>query len=174
MEPETSTHRFCQECGTPLNTRRIENRSRETCPTCGWVYYEQLKVGVAAILEKDGRILLLLRATDPWRGQWNLPAGYVEVDEAPALAVEREAWEETGLKVQKNHLIDAIYFDDDPRGNGVLLVYSCDIVDGILRNSFESSEFRFFAPHEIPDSLCGAGHARAIYTWKKMKLDSNG
>jgi len=166
--PKTNTQRYCLLCGTPLIARKIEHRSRGTCPACGWVLYEQLKVGVGAVLEKDGCILLLRRAADPWRGHWNLPAGFVEVDEAPGRAAEREAWEETGLIVQENHLIEALYYDDDPRGNGVLLVYACDIVDGVLQNNFESSEFRFFAPHEIPDCLCGAGQARAIRSWQKM------
>ena len=146
----------------------IEHRSRSTCPACGWIYYEQLRVGVGAIIERDGRILLLRRATDPWRGHWNLPAGFVEADEAPSCAVEREVWEETALEVQESELIEAFYYDDDPRGNGVFLVYACDIVDGVLHNNFESTELRFFASHDIPDRLCGAGHARAIRAWQQV------
>ncbi len=163
-------HRYCFECGAVLQNRMIENRAREKCSFCGWVFYAQLKVGAGAILEKGGRILLTRRAVSPWQGDWNLPAGYVEADEDPARAAERETLEETGLKVMAKHLIDAYYFDDDPRGNGIFLVYACDIVKGVLRNNFESSEYRFFAPNEIPNNLCGAGHARAINAWQGKNL----
>jgi ADP-ribose pyrophosphatase YjhB (NUDIX family) len=167
--PKTKLHRYCLACGTALNIRSVENRARETCPACGWVYYEQLKVGAGAIIVKNGRILLLRRANSPWRGDWNLPAGYVEADEDPARAVERETLEETGLKVRASHLIDAYYFIDDPRGKGMLLVYACDIMEGVLRNSFESTEMCFFAPNEIPNNLCGAGHTRSIHAWQVKK-----
>jgi hypothetical protein len=46
----------------------------------------------------DGRLLLLQRSRDPWRGAWNLPAGYVEADEDPARAAGRcaTAWGQPG------------------------------------------------------------------------------
>ena len=68
MMPKTSTECYCLLCGTPLITRLVGDRSRGTCPVCGWILYDQLKIGAGAILEKDGRILLLRRTIDPWRG----------------------------------------------------------------------------------------------------------
>ena len=174
--PETGKHRYCMLCGTALQKRKIEKRIRETCAACGWIMYPQLKVGAGAILEKGWQILLLRRSVSPWQGDWNLPAGYVEADENPARAVERETLEETGLCVKAGNLIDVYYFNDDPRGKEIFLVYACEIVEGVLRNSDESSEVRFFAVNEIPKNLCGAGHSRSIQAWiaeKSGQIDSS-
>lgn len=159
----------CSMCGTAMTLQWNENRRREVCPACGWIRYEQLKIGAGAIIERNGQLLLLRRAHDPWQGTWNIPSGYVEADEDPARAAEREALEESGLQVRVTRLVDALFFDDDPRGNGLHLIYACDIVGGDLRNSHESTALRFFAPAEIPADLCGAGHARAIRSWQAAR-----
>ena len=157
----------CLHCGTRLIWRELDNRIREVCPACGWIQYHQLKVGAGAVVARDGCLLLLKRAHDPWKGTWNLPAGYVEADEDPARAAERETFEETGLQVRAEQLLDAFYFDDDPRGNGVLLIYRCEIVRGKARVSSESTELSFFETDAIPEDLAGAGHARTIRKWQR-------
>ena len=96
---KNETQHYCLQCGTSLHLQQIEARWREVCLNCGWIYYQQLKVGAAALIERAGKLLLLRRAHNPGQGAWNLPAGYVEVDEDPARAAEREALEETGLQV---------------------------------------------------------------------------
>ncbi len=173
MTVQTSTH-HCIQCGAQMAGKEIEGRMREVCPDCGWIHYEQLKVGAAALIEDQGRLLLLKRAHDPWRGDWNLPAGYVEVDEPPARAAERETLEETGLDVKATHLVNGYYFDDDPRGNGVLLLYACEIVGGERKRSQEVLEMDFFSPMEIPDNICGAGHKDAIADWVSDRDDPPG
>lgn len=91
--------RFCSECGALLEVRELEHRPRVCCPQCGRVYYAQLKVGAGAWIEREGRLLLLRRAREPFKHCWNLPAGYVEADESPVQGVLREVREETGLQV---------------------------------------------------------------------------
>lgn len=160
----------CLSCGCTLELRMLDQRQRESCPACGWVYYPQLKVGAGMLIEQDGRLLLLQRAQPPWAGCWNLPAGYVEADEDPARAAEREALEETGLVVRATRLVEACYFDDDPRGNGIMLVYAGELIGGELRGSTEALCWRYFSPEEIPPALAGAGDDRAIRHWKDAHL----
>ena len=158
---------FCLQCGTRLDVREMDGRGRAVCPKCGWVYYEQLKVGAAALVVQDGRLLLLQRGHEPFKGLWNIPAGYVEANEAPARAAERETFEECGLRISAGRLVDAYYFDDDPRGNGVLLVYACELLGGELRVNVESAAAGFFAADELPAPLALAGHNQAIETWRR-------
>lgn len=163
---------YCFRCGAVLHEDVIEGRHRLVCPQCDWVYYPQLKVSAAAYVEKDGRLLLARRAQQPWQGCWYLPAGYVEADERPEQAAERETYEETGLRVQARSLEEVIYFDDDPRGNGLLLVYACELVDGVLTTSRETLECAFFAPDCIPQPLTGAGHVEAIQKWVRTQTEA--
>jgi 8-oxo-dGTP diphosphatase len=156
---------FCLMCGSQMVSRKIEDRPREQCPQCGWIYYQQLKLGSAVLIEKDGNLLLLQRSYQPWKGSWNLPAGYVEVDETPAQAAVREVREETGLEVEISRLLNTYFFDDDPRGNGLLVLYRGIVVGGQLNGSGESTAHAYFSADSLPEDLCGAGHSRAILAW---------
>lgn len=49
---------------------------------------------------RDGRVLVVLRATPPGAGSWTLPGGKVEAGESLAEAVVREVLEETGVCVR--------------------------------------------------------------------------
>ncbi len=135
------------------------------CLKCGWVFYPQRKVSAGCLLVKDDKLLLVKRATEPWLGSWYIPAGFVEVDETPRQAAEREVKEETGLDVSVTTLFGLYSFDDDPRGNGILILYWGEINGGRFVRNNEVSELGFFSAHTIPKPLTGAGHANAINDW---------
>lgn len=160
--------KFCADCGAALVLKEIEQRQRAFCPRCDRVHYEQLKIGAGALIELDKKILLLQRTQAPFAHCWNLPAGYVEVDESPVQAVIREVYEEVGLKVEATDLVNVYFFDDDPRGNGVLVVYHCMVRNGALTESDEATTPTYFAGQDIPANLAGGGHDQAIYAWQKL------
>jgi 8-oxo-dGTP diphosphatase len=160
------TH-FCYQCGTGLEFRFLDGRMREICPACKWVFYPQLKIGAAAMIEKEGKILLAERAQDPWKGCWYLPAGYVEADENPARAVEREVKEEIGLEVTASGLVWAEYCDDDPRGPVLLLVYACEIVGGDIHCDLVETRQADYISRDAVLSLAGAGHEKVILYWMR-------
>lgn len=161
----TAVRHFCLMCGAPMEVQRLEGREREQCPACGWVYYLHLKLGAGVLVVHEGRLLLLKRAHHPWKGAWNLPAGYVEVDESPEQAAMREVREETGLEVALDRLLGNYFFDDDPRGNGLLAVFLGRPVSGELTVTDETAEYGYFSPDELPDPLCGAAHDQLILSW---------
>jgi len=61
-----------------------------------------LAVGDAAVIDAEGRILLIRRADN---GKWAMPGGALEVGETPAEGVVREALEETGVHCRAVSLI---------------------------------------------------------------------
>ena len=72
----------------------------------------------------DLAILLIKRKNDPFRGQWALPGGFVDENEALERAAARELEEETGLSHPKLEQLGA--FGDpgrDPRGHTVSVAY---------------------------------------------------
>lgn len=163
------TH-YCYQCGSEMEIRFLDNREREACPNCGWVHYLQLKVGAAVIIEQDGKLLLLQRAHEPWAGSWMIVAGYVEADEEPKDAAIREVREEASLDVEVGDLFKTYYYDDDPRGNGVVFVYKATKVSGTLHLNDEATDARYFAPDEIPEYLTKAGQDKIINAWREAKL----
>lgn len=159
--------RYCPNCGSQLELRMYENRPRDFCPTCQRILYQQLKVGAGAVIEHDGKLLLLQRTRQPFMGDWNLPAGYVEADESPYQAVVREVLEEVGLEVAVDRLLDIYFYADDPRGNGILVVFKCRVTGGELRTSDEAKAFHYFAGDDVPGQLAGGGHNQAISAWQR-------
>ena len=62
-------------------------------------------VGVAVLLEKNGKILLLKRMGAHGEGSWCLPGGSMEVGESFRAAAIREVKEETGLNIKYEKVI---------------------------------------------------------------------
>jgi ADP-ribose pyrophosphatase YjhB (NUDIX family) len=135
--------------------------------------YQQLKVGAGVLVRQDEKLLLVQRGPDgAFPGAWNLPAGYCETDEPPQVTAAREAEEETGLQVQIGRLVNVYFFDDDARGNGLLLVYEAEVTGGKLQcDGQEAISVGFFSPDRLPEPLCGGGHDRAIEAWRQRALD---
>jgi 8-oxo-dGTP diphosphatase len=156
-----------------MTERLVEGRLRLACVPCGHVSYRQVKVGAGVLLQQDGALLLVQRGPEgAFPGAWNLPAGYCEADEPPPFTAARETAEETGLQVQVGRLVDVYYFNDDPRGNGLLLVYEAKAVGGELESDGqEVVDVGFFPPEGLPEALCGGGHDRAIEAWRARALD---
>lgn len=146
--------------------RLIDERMRNVCPICGTITYEQWKVSAGVRVVKDGKVLLVKRGREPYRGTWHMPAGYVEIDEEPARAAEREAREETGLTVKVNKLVDCYLDTTDPRGNVIILLYNADLLEGKLTPSEETEEVSFFTPDEVTKlPLAGISAEKEINDW---------
>ena len=57
---------------------------------------------VAILVERDGKILLVRRLNDTFRGWWCLPGGHSEPGETPYQIAQRETREEVGgIEVEK-------------------------------------------------------------------------
>lgn len=72
---------------------------------------------VLAVVEYEGRILLVQEANPRLRAKWNLPGGRVEPEESLHDALVREVREEAGIEVTPTDLIyvDQVPFDaNDP------------------------------------------------------------
>jgi len=65
-------------------------------------------VGVGAVVEQDGRVLLVRRGSEPLKGHWTLPGGALELGETLSEGVVREIREETGLEVEPIELIEVV------------------------------------------------------------------
>lgn len=57
-----------------------------------------LRIGVSAIVVRDGRLLMGQRTAAHGAGSWSFPGGHLEPGEHPAEGAARELAEETGLE----------------------------------------------------------------------------
>jgi len=70
------------------------------------------------VVNSDGCVLMIRRKNPPYRGQFALPGGFVDVGETVEAAARRELFEETAVRPRKLTLI-GVYSDPrrDPRGH---------------------------------------------------------
>ena len=80
---------------------------------------------VAAIIKKEtGEILLTRRNVEPFKGQWCLPGGHIDVNEKTLNAVIREAKEETGLDFQAKFFTYADEIIPEFNWHAVVIVFT--------------------------------------------------
>lgn len=146
--------RFCLLCGNELVSRHVEGRARLRCGRCSFVLYgNPASAAAGVVLDGSGRVLLIQRAIEPFRGHWALPAGYQEADEDPALTAIREVREETGLEVQVVTLLDLLFIPEDPRKPANLAVFLCRPTGGLLQAGNDAVDAGWFDLGRLPAKL---------------------
>ena len=114
---------FCPFCGHEMITRMSFDKPRRACTDCGYVHYTDPKVGVGVLVVQDQKVLLVRRAMNPEKGKWSIPAGFLDKGEDPKETAVREAWEETGLEVEIEGLVDVFYNPPQHGGASVFILY---------------------------------------------------
>jgi 8-oxo-dGTP diphosphatase len=88
------------------------------------------KLVVAALVRRDGRVLMSRRRADqPMPLLWEFPGGKIEAGEAPEAALAREVREELGCELRVGRIHEVVfhaYADFDL----YMLVYRCEIASG--------------------------------------------
>ncbi|TXT59370.1 MAG: ADP-ribose pyrophosphatase [Promethearchaeota archaeon] len=81
----------------------------------------------AVILFDSDNLVLIKRKNPPFKGQYALPGGFVDVGETVEVACIREAKEETNINVKITELIGVFSKPDrDPRGHTVSIAFLCE------------------------------------------------
>lgn len=109
---------------------------------------------VAALIYDGAGGLLLVRQADG--GVWSTPGGSMEFDETPADAVVREAWEETGLRVEPRHVFGVyggpefiVRYPNGDESQYVMIAFECQAVGGaLLPDGDETTEVRYWTADE--------------------------
>jgi ADP-ribose pyrophosphatase YjhB (NUDIX family) len=70
------------------------------------MHQKEFVVCVDGVYVKDGKLLLLKRDVEPFKGRWHVVGGHVEENESLKEALKREFKEETGLDVAVGGIID--------------------------------------------------------------------
>lgn len=86
-------------------------------------------VSMKGVLGWDGRVVLLANA----RGEWELPGGRLDPDDAtPAAALRREIAEELGLDVEVGDPIDTWIYEPRPGRRVVIITHRIHLPDGTV------------------------------------------
>jgi 8-oxo-dGTP diphosphatase len=121
------------------------------------------------VLDRAGRLLLVLRGHAPSAGTWSVPGGRVEEGESDAEATVREVLEETGVRVEVGRLVGEV--ERDGLGGDVYVIrdYLCRPVSGIdpsaVRAADDAADAAWFTPDEVRALLSAPGLVDALDEW---------
>lgn len=108
---------------------------------------------VAAVIVRDGEILLVKRGTEPSKGKWSVPGGSIEWGETLTDALKREINEETGLEIEIIRLIGVsdLIVDSGPAYHYVLIDYLARPIGGNLRRGSDAAEVQWVPVDKLSD-----------------------
>ena len=109
------------------------------------------KIDGRGVVFRENAILLVREVAD---GLWTLPGGWIDIDEPPSTAVEREIFEESGYLTRATKVL-AIY-DRNKHGHPPFPYHTykvflqCQLLGGEAMNSVETDGVGFFREDELP------------------------
>jgi len=133
------THQYCGACGRATAARTSE-RSRQ-CPGCGLVVYPRLAPAVMGLVRRE-KELLLARAPRFPKDMYSALAGFVEPGETLEQCLEREVYEEVGIKVR-----NVRYFASQPWPfpHSLMIAFFADYASGEIQiDGAEIEDARWF------------------------------
>jgi 8-oxo-dGTP diphosphatase len=108
-----------------------------------------------ALVERDGKYLMIQEGKEYVKGTWNVPGGGVEHRENPVEAVKREVFEETGLEIEEiEGLIGVFNSRSAEDGHPVLVfMFSCNVEEGEPEPEFDEEilDAKFLTREELED-----------------------
>ncbi|OSY88027.1 NUDIX hydrolase [Tenacibaculum holothuriorum] len=118
---------------------------------------QSIRLSVDAVVfgyeEGKTSVLLIKRKFNPFKGEWAIPGGFVKEKESLEMAVERELFEETGVKI--NYLEQLYTFGSptrDPRGRVISVSYFGLVKPKAFKilASTDAEEVKWFSIENLP------------------------
>ena len=138
-----------------------------------------IQTGAAIIIRNENGQILLQERTD--RDKWGIPGGCQDLGEDLRITAVREAFEETGIKLDPNEieLIDTLSGESRknsyPNGDIVYNNTSLYLADvsmedaSNLKGDSETKRLRFFNPEEVPENLMDADLIKSYISYMNKR-----
>jgi ADP-ribose pyrophosphatase YjhB (NUDIX family) len=134
--------------------------------------YATPKVDVRGGVFQSDRVLLVRERSDRL---WTLPGGWVDVNDAPSQAVEREIHEESGYQARAVKLAALVDKNRHPHPAGLHHIYKlffvCELTGGAPAASAETDAVEFFPVQALPPLSTGRVLAPQIERLYRHRLD---
>jgi len=111
---------------------------------------------VFTFIKGKSKLLFIKRAKEPYKGNWALPGGFVEIDEELEDAVARELAEESGLTdvpLEQMHTFGKC--GRDPRGRQITIVFMGIATEGYkkIKAGDDAAMARWFDIENLPKDM---------------------
>lgn len=154
-------YQYCPKCGQ----KYINNLGKEDyykCDFCQFIFYNNPKpvVNGFIIRPKDGALLLVQRGTEPCKGCWGIPGGFVSYGEYPEDALKRELKEELNAEIKVGNIVGTYneFYNNKGRQDEcysvIVLVYAVTLSEySNIYPSDDVESIRFFTKDQMPERV---------------------
>ncbi|MEJ2098544.1 MAG: NUDIX domain-containing protein, partial [Desulfobacterales bacterium] len=148
--------KFCPKCGRNIKPAEIDGRTRLgcSCETCDYVFWDNPTPVVAALVEREGTVVLVRNKEWPPK-MYGLVTGFLEKNETPESGVLREVKEELGLDGRIDEFIGCYSFFEM---NQLILAFHVQVRGQIVLGE-ELAEIKMLPPQKLRPWVFGTGHA---------------
>lgn len=138
-------NQFCTVCGKGLQIR--EGHNWIYCKSCCREIYPTISPAMIVRITKGNKILLA-QANHFAPEQWSVLAGFCEVGESLEQTVEREVFEEVGIKIKNIRYFGSQYW---PFPHSLMVAFTAEYADGeVVVDHREMRAAGFFSRDDIP------------------------
>lgn len=152
-----SSHKYCPSCRTKTDTAS-DSRAR-VCHDCGFMEFPTISPAIIVAIRKNDKILLG-RNKNFKNGMYSVLAGFAEPFESLEDCVEREVFEEVGIKIR-----NIKYFGSQPWPfpNSLMVGFTAEYESGdIVVDENEIVHADWFKKNELPPIPQGVSISRSL------------
>jgi len=137
------------------------------------------RVGVGAIVVRDGNVLLVKRGVEPSKGLWAIPGGTLKLGETMQECAAREILEETGIRINVKdcvYVFDYIEYDEDRKikFHFAIVDFAADYVSGRPRGADDALEARWLSAEELQTLPVAVNTMKALRSLGFLRSDPSG
>ncbi|MGD8173657.1 NAD(+) diphosphatase [Vibrio sp. TRT 21S02] len=160
--------RFCPQCGgrTHLNINQLAMQ----CSDCRALHYPRVFPCIIVAVRNENQILLAQHPRHR-NGMYTVIAGFVEVGETLEQCVEREVFEETGIRVKNIR-----YYGSQPWAfpSSLMAAFFADYESGNIKPDYtELSDAGWFSPENMPGVAPKGTIARQLIDQTVLEIVEN-
>ena len=141
--------RYCSVCGSPVQLESAGHRAKCINPPCGAEHFPRTDPAMIVVVSCGDACLLGRQASWP-PGRYSALAGFVEPGETLEAAVQREVFEEAGVRV-----VDCDYHSSQPWPfpSSIMLGFTARADDATIRLGPELEDARWFTAAQMVEEL---------------------
>jgi NAD+ diphosphatase len=140
-------HKFCSHCGHPTEAHPTEYAM--VCPSCRYHQYPRVNPCIITVITRGDDEILLAKSVHNKTNMYGLIAGFVEVGETLEEAVQREAFEEVGLKLKN---IQYMSSQPWPFPSNLMVAFRAEYESGEIKlQEEEIADAQFFKIDQLPE-----------------------
>ena len=152
-------YKNCPFCGVKYDENNNDYPNSLQCSSCEKIFYNNPKPTAAGLLMKNNKIILVKRKSEPYKGYWGMPGGFLKYGENPSEGLAREIKEELSVDIDSSKMVDIFNISypvtETDNLSLIVFVYETNFNNSLdkIKVNDDAEEWALFDKESIPDNI---------------------